>query len=155
MNSLKYTVIKNDTQYFRYCDILEKITFSKDAKKLEDEIDLLTILIEEYDRRDKIITKSKRDPVMILKSLMETNHHTQADIAELLDVSKGYVSEVLSYKKRLSSEGIRILAAYYAIRQEALNQAYPLVKNAKLHEKRKVKDATRLKRKIVRRLQPV
>jgi HTH-type transcriptional regulator/antitoxin HigA len=154
MNNLKYTVIKDDRQYFLYCDILEKMTFSKEAKKLEDEIDLLTILIREYDKRDKLSAKSKRDPVTVLKSLMETNHNTQVDIAELLDVSKGYISEVLSYKKRLSSEGIRILADHFAIRQEALNQDYPLVKEGKTRGRAKVKYTTRPKEKMFQKLKP-
>jgi len=145
MNNLKYKVIKDDKQYFHYCDILERITFSKDAKKLEDEIDLLTILIKEYDNRDKPEIKSKRDPVEVLKSLMETNHKTQGDIAKLLDVSKGYISEVLSYKKRLSSQGIRILAEHFAIRQEALNQAYTLAKETIVKGKAKVKTPRRSK----------
>lgn len=127
MSDLKYTLIKDDKQYFHYCEVLEKLAFSKDASKFEDELDLLTLLIKEYDHRDTVFTKSKRDPVMVLKSLMETNHKSQQDIAALLEVSKGYISEVLNYKKRLSSEGIRVLADHFAIQQEALNREYELV----------------------------
>ena len=90
----------------------------------------------------------------MLKSLMEANHKTQADIAVLLDVSKGYISEVLSYKKRLSSQGIRILAEHFAVTQEALNQDYSLVKEAKTHRHAKVKYTTRSKDKIFQALKP-
>src|SRR5271170_210445 len=154
MNNLKYTVIKDDKQYFIYCDILERMTFSRNAKKSEDEIDLLTLLIKDFDQRDKVNTKSKRDPVAVIKSLMETNHKTQGDIAELLDMSKGYVSEVLNYKKRLSSQGIRLLADHFAIRQEALNQEYELMKEGMVRRRVKVKFASRLKESPANKLKP-
>ena len=128
MSDLKYTVIRDDKQYFQYCEVLQEMAFSKDAAKLEDEMDLLTLLIKEYDNRDKVFVKSKRDPVMVIKSLMEINNETQQDISNLLKVSKGYISEILNYKKRLSSEGIRVVADHFAIQQEALNRDYELIK---------------------------
>jgi HTH-type transcriptional regulator/antitoxin HigA len=143
MSDLKYTVIKDDKQYFHYCQVLEKLAFAKDASKHEDEMDLLTLLIKEYDHRDTVFTKSKRDPVMVLKSLMEINNKTQQDIAALLDVSKGYISEVLNYKKRLSSEGIRVLAEHFAIQQEAFNRPYELI-NQSTNRRKKIASRVRV-----------
>ena len=50
MKSLKYTIIKDQEQYDEYCEILEyKVV--KDSKKYVDEIDLLSLLISEYNDR--------------------------------------------------------------------------------------------------------
>ncbi len=48
MRTLKYTVIKTEEQYTRYCDILENLLL-KDNSVYEDEIELLTLLIEKWD----------------------------------------------------------------------------------------------------------
>ena len=68
MTKLKYTVIKTDEQYFKYCNILEKLVFSN-YESNEDEIGLLTLLIEKWD--DEHNTFDDIDPVELLKHIME------------------------------------------------------------------------------------
>ena len=48
------------------------------------------------------------------------------DLAILLNVSKGYVSDILNYKKGLSKDTIRILADHFKMAQEAFNRPYRL-----------------------------
>ena len=48
------------------------------------------------------------------------------DLATLLNVSEGLVSDMLKYKKGLSKETIRILSQKFKISQEALNKPYTL-----------------------------
>ena len=48
------------------------------------------------------------------------------DIAKLLNVSEGLVSDMLKYKKGFSKESIRILADRFKMRQEAFNKPYEL-----------------------------
>ena len=48
------------------------------------------------------------------------------DVAGLLGVSEGLVSDMLNYKKGLSKETIRLLASRFKLRQEALNRPYLL-----------------------------
>jgi len=50
------------------------------------------------------------------------------NIAELLDVGEGLVSEMLNYKKGLSKETIRILSNRFKLNQEAFNRPYELQK---------------------------
>ena len=45
MKTLKFTIIKSQKQYDKYCDILEGLVI-EDNQKLQDEIELLTLLIE-------------------------------------------------------------------------------------------------------------
>jgi HTH-type transcriptional regulator/antitoxin HigA len=48
-------------------------------------------------------------------------------LVEILGISKGYVSDILNYKKGLSKEVIRKLADYFKVKQEAFNRHYKLI----------------------------
>lgn len=126
METLKYKVIKSASQYNAYCFELEKL-MDKHPKSLavRDEIDLLTLLILNYDEKNS--KQSDLDPIQLLKSFMDENEWKAKDIAEFLNVSKGYVSDILNYKKGLSKEVIRKLAARFKVKQEAFNRTYPMV----------------------------
>lgn len=50
MKTLKYTIVKNEKQYSEYCNILEKMVFGADPEN-DDEIELLTLLIEKWDAK--------------------------------------------------------------------------------------------------------
>jgi len=124
---LKYTVIKTDEQYFEYCNILEKLVFSN-YKFYEDDIELLTLLIEKWD--DEHNTFDDLDPVELLKHLMRENDLKAKDLSEILGLTKGTVSKILNYQKGFSKETIRILSNRFKLRQDAFNRPYPLVGKA-------------------------
>lgn len=125
MQQLKYSVIKSKKQYFAYCDALENLLESgaKD-RNTKDEIELLGVLIEKWDSDHNSFTDL--DPVELLRSLMEDHELKAKDIVEILGVSKGYVSDILHYKKGFSKEVIRKLAEHFAVSQEAFNRRYEL-----------------------------
>lgn len=124
--SLKYTVIKNKKQYYEYCDKIEELLDSgSKSKYVNDEIDLLTLLIEKWDEEHN--TFEDLNPIQLLHSLMDDHKMKAKDLVELLDISKGYVSDILNYKKGLSKEVIRKLAEHFKMRQEAFNRPYNLV----------------------------
>ena len=126
METLKYKVIKSDKQYDEYCEILHNLDFSskRKTKAIEEEMELLTFLIEKYDEEHN--TFEDLDPIQILKSLM-TDHNMKAiDLAKILNVSTGLVSDILNYKKGLSKEVIRKLADIFKVSQEAFNRPYKL-----------------------------
>jgi HTH-type transcriptional regulator/antitoxin HigA len=122
---MKYKIIKNKTQYNTYCKILELLVFkSSRSKAIKEEIELLTFLIEKWDTEHFIY--SAKNPIEILKLLMIENHLISKDLSKILGVSKGLISDILHYKKGLSKDNIRILAAYFKISQEVLNREYKL-----------------------------
>ncbi|MXV16548.1 helix-turn-helix domain-containing protein [Hufsiella ginkgonis] len=132
MSALKYTVIKSIAQYNAYCKVLEQLleTGSDDPSTI-DEVDLVTLLIEKYDEANN--TFREVDPVALLRSFM-TDHDLKAkDLVELLGVSKGYVSDILNYKKGLSKDVIRKLAERFKVAQEAFNRPYKLHVPENLH----------------------
>lgn len=121
METLKFTIIKNQEQYDEYCNILENL-ISQDAN--QDEIELLTLLIEKWDNEHNTFNDS--DPIELLKSLMNEQNLKAKDLVNILDLSKGTISKVLNYYKGLSKETIRKLSDYFKVSQEAFNRPYRL-----------------------------
>ena len=132
METLKYKIIKNKTQYNQYSKKLEELLDSgSKSKAINDEIDLLTLLIETWDEARN--TFEDLDPIELLRSLM-TDHNMKAkDLVDLLEISKGYVSDILHYKKGLSKDVIRKLAERFKISQEAFNRHYKLIVPENFH----------------------
>ena len=125
MTALKYTVIKSKKQYKDYSNKLEELVFcDTKTKAAKDEIELLTLLIEKWDSMHSNFNDV--DPVALLRSFMEEQQMKAADLVELLGVSKGYVSEILNYKKGMSKEVIRKLAEHFKVSHEAFNRIYEL-----------------------------
>lgn len=125
METLQYKIIKTDTQYYKYCDILEALVDSgKRTNPVQDEIELLALLIEKYDAEHDIF--DDLDPIELLKGLLKDHKMKAVDLAKLLNVSEGLVSDMLNYKKGLSKETIRILSERFKLRHEAFNRPYAL-----------------------------
>jgi HTH-type transcriptional regulator / antitoxin HigA len=145
MEIIQYKIIKTDAQYHKYCDRLAELVESgKKARAVQDEIELLALLIEKYDETHNSF--DDLDPVQLLKALMKDHKMKAVDLARLLHVSEGLISDMMHYKKGFSKESIRTLATHFKVSQDAFNRNYPL-KNA---PKIEIRDAGRLgKRKKV------
>lgn len=127
MNALKYKVITSKAQYAAYCNKLEELVFSGVRNRnTKDEIALLTVLIEKWDADHNSF--DSLDPVQLIRSLMADHNMKATDLVTLLGISKGYVSDILNYKKGLSKEVIRKLATHFKLSQEAFNRPYKLKK---------------------------
>ena len=125
METLKYKIIKSEVQYNQYCNQLEQVLDSGKKKvNINEEIELLTFLIEKWDEEHN--TFEEVDPIRLLHSLMEDHKMKAKDVVELLGISKGYVSDILNYRKGLSKDVIRKLAEHFKLRQEAFNRSYKL-----------------------------
>jgi HTH-type transcriptional regulator/antitoxin HigA len=124
MNTLKYTIIKTQKQYDQYCKVLEALVPNNTTKPIADEIEMLTLLIEKWDEEHN--TFEDVDPITLIKSLMQEHSLSSKEFSEILQVSKSLVSEILNYKKGLSKEIIRKLAAHFKVSQEAFNRPYKL-----------------------------
>jgi len=126
METLKYKVITSLNQYKEYCNVLEQLIFSgSNDQNTKDEIALLTLLIEKWDAEH--ISSSELDPIQLLHSFIKDHNLKAKDLVNILEISKGYVSDILNYKKGLSKEVIRKLANYFKVSQEAFNRPYKLI----------------------------
>lgn len=148
METLKYKVIKTDTQYYHYCNRLEElVSVHRKTRLIRDEIELLTLLIEKYDEENN--TFNDADPVELLKGLMKDHKMKAVQIAKLLNVSEGLISDILHYKKGLSKETIRILSDKFKLNQEAFNRPY------QLHNAKQNKQDHSRRRKVLKNLKAV
>ena len=146
METLKYKVIKSEKQYNEYCQILHDLDFStkRKTKTIEDEMELLTFLIEKYDEENRNV--EILEPIPLLKALMNDHKMKAVDLANLLNVSEGLVSDMLNYKKGLSKDTIRILSERFKLNQEAFNRPYEL--KVKLKPARKHAKVTHSRKKL-------
>ena len=125
MEVLKFKMISSNTQYKEYSKILENLILSKfKTKNLNDEIALLTLLIEKWDNDHNSF--NELDPVQLLHSLMDSHQLKAKNLVDMLGVSKSYVSEILNYRKGFSKIVIRKLASHFKVSQEAFNKPYVL-----------------------------
>lgn len=121
--NLKYRIIKNEKQYTNYCKELEKLLI-KNRKSDQDEIELLTLLIEKFDEEQYQLPDM--DPIQLVKYLMSEHNLIAKDLCQILELSKGTVSKILNYQKGLSKETIRRLSSYFKLNQDAFNRPYKL-----------------------------
>lgn len=120
---LKYFVIKSKEQYDDYSERLWNLVRenhdSYQSDLIDDEIQLLELLLEAYDAQN--LSKLTLTPHGILRLLMDEHKLSQRDMAEISGLSKSYLSEILSGKKRIPKNTIAKFAEYFKIRQEVLN----------------------------------
>ena len=138
METLKYTIIKSEKQYQNYCNTLEQLIDLGQVAP-QDEVDLLTLLIEKWDNEHNTLTDL--DPVELLKGLMLEHQLKAKDLVDILGLSKGTVSKILSYNKGFSKEVIRTLSDYFKVSQEAFNRPYKLITEVtrQTHNERQLK----------------
>lgn len=128
MEKLKYKVITSDEQYDEYCQIVHDLVFAEGGMtaEQEEEAELLYVLIRKWDDEHSIFLKKPSDPVQVLKRFMKNHEMKAKDVADLLQVSKSYVSEILNYKKGFSKKVIRKLADRFKMQEEAFSRPYKL-----------------------------
>ena len=131
MPTSTHTTIKTFSQYNEYCRTLENLVDQDETDAIIDEIDLLTLLIEKWDKEHN--TFSDSDPVELIQYLMQENKLKAKDLAVILHVSKGLISDILHYKKGLSKQMIRALSGKFKVSQEAFNKPYSLNPTTNTH----------------------
>lgn len=124
---MKYTKIKSDDQYNLYSDCHEKLTL-KDYEKYRDEIELIEILIDEYESRT-IHFEPKMNPVEILEYLLKENNLSKAQLSRELGVSRQLITDILNYRRDLSKTMILKLSKRFNLNTSIFTKEYT-VKNA-------------------------
>lgn len=80
----------------------------------QDYFDTLTLLIEAYDREHADVATHDRDPLSVLKYLMQESGMTQADLGRLLG-NRPLASLILNGHRQLSKSHIRTLASHFKV----------------------------------------
>lgn len=113
--------IKNELDYNQALERLEVIFDAKKGTKEGDELEILSILIERYEKEKYPIEMP--DPIEAIKFRMEQLGMKQKDLAEYVGF-KSRVSEILNKKRKLTIEMIRNLSQKLNIPSEVLIQNY-------------------------------
>jgi HTH-type transcriptional regulator/antitoxin HigA len=108
------TVIKTKAENDYYLAVVEGLMRKRDKLSKEEEalLDLLSLLIETFERRHYRIKKST--PRAILNELMAANRLKQSDLLPVFG-SKSRVSEVVNGKREISKEQAKKLAAFFHV----------------------------------------
>lgn len=124
-STVKYTIVKSFEQYNKYCKKHESLTL-KDDDKYSDELELLELLIEDYDQRIMREKNKKLNPVELLRSLLKDSSISQTDLSKSINVSRQLISDVLSYRRNISKDMMVKLSKYFSMNQEAFSREYDL-----------------------------
>jgi HTH-type transcriptional regulator/antitoxin HigA len=113
--------IRTDKDYKNALKRLEIIFDSKHGSKEGDELEVLGILIDQYENEHFPI--GLPDPIEAIKFRMEQMGFNQSDLASIIGL-KSRASEILNRKRKLSLEMIRQLHESLHIPTDVLIQAY-------------------------------
>ena len=114
-------VIKTDKDYQKALKHLELIFDAKKGSRNGDELELLSLLIDNYERGKYPI--GLPDPIEAIKFRMEQLGYKQKDLAEAMGL-KSRVSEILNRKRKLTLDMIRKLHEVLGIPTEVLVREY-------------------------------
>lgn len=118
---MKLKPIRNKHDYKKALERLEKIFDSGKGTPEGDELEILGMLIEQYENRHHFI--GLPDPIEAIKFRMEQMGYTQHDLANIIGL-KSRASEILNRKRKLSLQMIRQLHEKLNIPTDVLIQAY-------------------------------
>ena len=113
--------IKNEKDYNQALERLETIFDAKLGTRESDELEVLGILIDQYENEHFPI--GLPDPIEAIKFRMEQMGYNQNDLAKIVGL-KSRASEILNRKRKLSLEMIRQLHDRLNIPTDVLIQTY-------------------------------
>ncbi len=118
---MNINLIKTENDYNQALERLEVIFDSKRGTEEGDELELLGMLIDQYENEHFPIDLP--DPIEAIKFRMEQMGYSQNDLAKIVGF-KSRASEILSRKRKLSLEMIRQLHNELNIPTDVLIQSY-------------------------------
>ena len=129
---MEFKRIKNLKQYNKYTDLYEELVL-KNLKKDAEKIDLLELLIEDFDNKTilEIGIPEDMDPVDLLVYLLEENNLSKSELARQLNVSRQLITEIINYKRNISKRMVMKLSERFKIKPAAFSQEYELKGNTK------------------------
>lgn len=118
---MKIKPIRNETDYQKALERLEVIFGAKKGTEEGDELEILAIVIDNYENENFSIDMP--DPISAIKFRMEQMGLKQKDLVEIVGF-KSRVSEIMNKKRKLTLDMIRKLNANLHIPTEVLIQEY-------------------------------
>jgi HTH-type transcriptional regulator/antitoxin HigA len=117
--------IKTEEDYQAALSRLEEIFDALDGTPESDELDVLGLLVDEYEKEHYPIDSP--DPIEAIKIRIEELNMRQVDLIPMIG-GKSRVSEILNRKRRLTIQMIRRLKERLDLSAELLIRDYELLK---------------------------
>ena len=114
---MNWKVIKTESQYDSALKRANEIFDALPNTPEGDEIELLILLIKDYE--DRYYPVPPPDPIKAIKLTLEEKGLRAKDLVGVIG-SKGYVSQLLNRKKPLTADIMRILHKQFGISAEVL-----------------------------------
>jgi HTH-type transcriptional regulator/antitoxin HigA len=118
---MKIKPIRNEADYKNALERLELIFDAKRGTEEGDELEILSIVIDNYEKEHFPIDMP--DPISAIHFRMEQMGLKQKDLVEMIGF-KSRVSEIMNRKRKLTLDMIRKLSANLHIPTEVLIQEY-------------------------------
>lgn len=124
---MKYKRIKTLKQYTAYCNEYEELLL-KGLKKDLEVIDLLELLIEDFDNKTirEIGEDQDMKPVELLAYLMSEQQLSKSALARELGVSRQLITEILNYKRNISKRMVMKFSDFFKMMPIAFSREYEL-----------------------------
>ena len=118
-----FGIIRDESAYNTALKRIQEIFFAEEGTSESDEMELLSILVEEYENKNYKIPEV--EPLQIISFIMEQNSLKQNDLIGILG-DKTTVSKVLNRKRPLTLEMIRNFSKRFNISADLLIKDYKL-----------------------------
>ena len=115
MNTKQWKVLKSDPEYREAIARTIEIFHAEDGTAEADELDLLLVLVKDFE--DKHILIPTPDPLEVIKLKLNKKGLKMKDLEPIIG-SKGHVSSVLSGKKDLTLKMVKKLHEFLGIPAE-------------------------------------
>lgn len=108
----QWKILKTEAEYNEALNRTIEIFHTEEGSLESDELDILLLLIKDYE--DRHYTIPAPDPIEVIKLKLEEKGLKQKDLEPIIG-SKGYVSQVLSGKKELTLKMVKGLHTFLGI----------------------------------------
>ena len=112
---MKWKVLKTEQDYTKATNRLMEIFHAVPGTPQEDEMELLMVLVKDYD--DKHYTIPQLDPIEVIKLKMEELGIKPKDLEPIIG-SKGHVSSVLSGRREITLKMAQRLRDFFQLPAE-------------------------------------
>lgn len=117
INRFPLRPLRNEKDYDAAAAVLDSLAVRTEGslnRGEQDYFETLTMLIEIYDREHYSLQSDKRDPLDMLKYLMDESGTTQAELGRILG-NRALASLILNGHRQLSKTHIRKLAQHFKV----------------------------------------
>ena len=121
--------IRNDADHEAALREIDRLWGAPDDSPDTDRLDVLATLVEAYEK-DRWPIETKKDPVELLRHLVDEAGHTQQELADIIG-SRPRASEILARKRALTIDMIDKISKAWSIPVALLAVPYSVVKPAK------------------------